>query len=58
MSELGGVENTSARGANGDASIGEDSFEEMSMILFLAIFLGGFLVDDEALEVIFREDYG
>nr|GEV13202.1 hypothetical protein [Tanacetum cinerariifolium] len=29
---------------------GGDSFEEMSITLFLANFLGGFLVDDEALE--------
>ncbi|GKD24748.1 hypothetical protein Tco_1230962, partial [Tanacetum coccineum] len=32
--------------------IGEDSFEEMSMTLVLANFLGGFLVVDEALEFI------
>nr|GEW08067.1 hypothetical protein [Tanacetum cinerariifolium] len=31
---------------------GEDSFEEMSMTLVLANFLGGFLVDEEALDVI------
>ncbi|GKC41006.1 hypothetical protein Tco_1053390, partial [Tanacetum coccineum] len=49
MGELGGVENTRALGAN----VGEDSFEEMSMTLVLANFLGGFLVDDEALEAIF-----
>nr|GEW20081.1 hypothetical protein [Tanacetum cinerariifolium] len=35
---------------------GEDSFEDMSMTLVVSIFLGGFLVDDEALKAIFRED--
>nr|GEV81732.1 hypothetical protein [Tanacetum cinerariifolium] len=33
---------------------GEELFEEMSMTLVLAIFLGGFFVDEEALEVIFE----
>ncbi|GJZ86780.1 hypothetical protein Tco_0658390 [Tanacetum coccineum] len=58
MGELGGVENTSALGVNGDASMGEDSFEDMSMTLVLAIFLKGFLVDDEALEVILEKIRG
>ncbi|GJW95822.1 hypothetical protein Tco_0175494 [Tanacetum coccineum] len=58
MGELGGVENTSALGVNGDASMGEDSFEDMSMTLVLAIFLRGFLVDDEALEVILEKIRG
>nr|GEV61702.1 reverse transcriptase domain, reverse transcriptase zinc-binding domain protein [Tanacetum cinerariifolium] len=34
---------------------GEDSFDKMSITLFLANFLRGFLVDDEALEAIFEE---
>ncbi|GJV85816.1 hypothetical protein Tco_1525714, partial [Tanacetum coccineum] len=33
---------------------GEGSFEKMSMTMVLAIFLGGFLADEEALEVIFE----
>ncbi|GJY81214.1 putative reverse transcriptase domain-containing protein [Tanacetum coccineum] len=35
---------------------GEDSFYDISMTLVLASFLGGFLVDEEALKVIFSED--
>ncbi|GJR61818.1 hypothetical protein Tco_1503980 [Tanacetum coccineum] len=35
---------------------GDVSFEEMSMMLVRATFLGGFLVEDEALEVILKED--
>ncbi|GJZ57938.1 reverse transcriptase domain-containing protein [Tanacetum coccineum] len=50
MDELGGVENISALGAHG-----ENSFEEMSITLFLDNFLRGFLVDDESLEAIFEE---
>ncbi|GKC19654.1 hypothetical protein Tco_1021804 [Tanacetum coccineum] len=50
MGELGGVENTSA--------LGEDSFEDMSMTLVLAIFLGEFLVDNKALEAILEKIKG
>ncbi|GJU71121.1 ribonuclease H-like domain-containing protein [Tanacetum coccineum] len=37
---------------------GEDSFEEMSMTLLLVIFLGGFFMDEEALEAILKEIKG
>ncbi|GJR85680.1 hypothetical protein Tco_0209691 [Tanacetum coccineum] len=46
---LSGVENISARGDKGEASIGDDSFDEMLMMVVLACFLGGLLVDDDAL---------
>nr|GEW93536.1 reverse transcriptase domain-containing protein [Tanacetum cinerariifolium] len=36
-----GVENRSARGANGEASIGDALFDDMSMTVVLASFLGG-----------------
>nr|GEW29352.1 hypothetical protein [Tanacetum cinerariifolium] len=58
--ELGEVKNTRALGANGEISMGgfggclanhwRNSFEEMSITLVLANFLGGFLVDDKALK--------
>ncbi|GKE34840.1 hypothetical protein Tco_1454162 [Tanacetum coccineum] len=50
--ELGGVVNKNALGAKGDALIGEDSFDDILMTFVLASFLGGFLVDEEALEAI------
>ncbi|GJX64504.1 ribonuclease H-like domain-containing protein [Tanacetum coccineum] len=34
--------------------IGDDSFEEISMMFVLAVFLGGFLVEEDALETIFH----
>ncbi|GKA97893.1 hypothetical protein Tco_0825787 [Tanacetum coccineum] len=34
--------------------IGDNSFEEISMMFVLAIFLGGFLVEEDALEAIFE----
>nr|GEU67860.1 hypothetical protein [Tanacetum cinerariifolium] len=37
---------------------GEDSFEDMSMTMVLAIFFGGFLVDDEAFEVVLEKIRG
>ncbi|GKE29550.1 hypothetical protein Tco_1444934 [Tanacetum coccineum] len=36
---------------------GEDSFDDISMTLVLASFLGGFLVDEEALEAIFESGF-
>nr|GEU42166.1 hypothetical protein [Tanacetum cinerariifolium] len=37
---------------------GDDSLDDMSMMLVLATFLGGFLVEKEALEAIFRCEQG
>ncbi|GJZ39065.1 hypothetical protein Tco_0585628 [Tanacetum coccineum] len=39
-------------GMNNEVVTGEDSFEDMFMTLVRAIFLGGFLVDEEALEAL------
>ncbi|GJR82186.1 hypothetical protein Tco_0152971 [Tanacetum coccineum] len=50
--ELGGVENRIAQGARGDALI-DDLLDDISMKLVLVCFLGGFLVEEEALEAIF-----
>nr|GEV90783.1 hypothetical protein [Tanacetum cinerariifolium] len=43
--DIGRVENMSSQGARGD--------ERMSMMLVRATFLGGFLVEEEALKAIF-----
>ncbi|GJW45015.1 hypothetical protein Tco_0073814 [Tanacetum coccineum] len=50
--EDGGVVKISARGA----WFGDDSLKEMSIMLVRATFLGGFLVEDEALEAILKVD--
>ncbi|GJY71846.1 hypothetical protein Tco_0475549 [Tanacetum coccineum] len=72
VEEVGGVVKTTSRGArvvgmvgcrasggmtNGVVT-GDDSFKDMSMTLVRATFLGGFLMDEEALEalVMFKDD--
>ncbi|GJR91771.1 hypothetical protein Tco_0215782 [Tanacetum coccineum] len=57
--EVGGVVKMSSRGAKGVGSfgcgaIGDVSFEDMSMMFVRTTFLGGFLVENDALEAIFR----
>ncbi|GJT36506.1 hypothetical protein Tco_0926925 [Tanacetum coccineum] len=63
--EVGGVVKMSSRGARGEGVVmrlfegsrsGVDSLEGMSIMLVRATFLGGFLVEDEALEAILKVD--
>ncbi|GJX55890.1 hypothetical protein Tco_0285787 [Tanacetum coccineum] len=59
--EVGGVVKMSSRGARGEVGVamrlfegsrsGEDSLDETLIMLVRAIFFGGFLVEDETLEV-------
>ncbi|GKE94637.1 hypothetical protein Tco_1579492, partial [Tanacetum coccineum] len=55
--EVVGVVKMSSRGARGEGSqSGDDSLEEMSIMLVRATFLGGFLVEDEVLAAILKVD--
>nr|GEU84035.1 hypothetical protein [Tanacetum cinerariifolium] len=61
IGELGGVVNARALGASGDIIIlemGDDSLDEMSMKSVCGIFLGGFWVEELALEAMEYGDQG
>nr|GEX11892.1 hypothetical protein [Tanacetum cinerariifolium] len=64
--DIGRVKNMSSQGKSSSKSCGnvfvswsdDDSLERMSMMLVQATFLGGFLVEEEALEAIFVIEQG